>query len=382
MAQIAGAGVQGTACYVGGVASYGPAALVLLLVPTTWAAEWTDAARRLARDVAEAAGPREAVTLQFENRSSAPAVEAATARKSLESELRRAGIRLVSGATTEIRATLAENLREYVWAVEIRKGDERSVALEAVPRTIKPPADFQPRMTLEALLLVSQAEPILDVAPVLTDRLLVLDTSRVALRSRELGAEPLSSVPLTLSLPLPRDPRGQLEVAPGSWTARLPGAVCSGTLEPLTATCRSGDEPWPTPAGPSRMDPQHNYFEGPPPFYAAAGWKGVVVRTGLDRRTLVGSDSFLGWGSDIASVDSNCGAREQVLVTMAVASGESDGVQAYEFSNRQPLAVSPPLEMPGPVTALWGSGPRAVTVVFNLKTTSYEAYSLAVRCSH
>jgi hypothetical protein len=71
-----------------------------------------------------------------------------------------------------------------------------------------------------------------------------------------------------------------------------------------------------------------------------------------------------------------------VLVTTAAAPGEVDGVQAYELTNRQPVAVSPPVEMPGPVTAMWSSGPRAVAVAFNLKTTSYEAYSLAVRCSH
>jgi hypothetical protein len=125
-----------------------------------------------------------------------------------------------------------------------------------------------------------------------------------------------------------------------------------------------------------------NYFEGPPPFYAAAGWKGTVIRTGLDRRSLVGSETFPGWGSDIASVESGCGAAEQVLATLPSGPGEPDGVQAFEFSSREPVAVSSAAEMPGPVTALWSSGARATAVTFNPKTTSYEAYSLAVRCSH
>jgi hypothetical protein len=288
----------------------------------------------------------------------------------------------VSSAETQIRATLAENVREYVWTVETKKGESESVALEAIPRPVRPSGGIQRRIILEAVLLAAESEPILDVSAVAGDRFLVLTASRLLLRSREVGAEPLAAVKLEIPVTLSRDPRGRLEIAEDHWTARFAGAVCTVTPDALTANCRASDEPWLTAAGPARMLADRNYFEGPPPFYAAAAWKGNVIRAGLDRQTLVGSQTFPGWGSDIASVESACGAGEQVLVTLPGSPVEPDGVQAYEFAGREPVAVSSVVEMPGPITALWSSGARATAVAFNLKTTSYEAYSLAVRCSH
>jgi hypothetical protein len=189
-----------------------------------------------------------------------------------------------------------------------------------------------------------------------------------------------SSVVLALPAPLPRDARGRLEISENGWVARLPGAVCNGTLEPLAAACLASEEPWLTPAGPARIDPRKNFFQGPPPFYAAAAWQGVVVRTGVDRKVYLRGDTFPGWGSDIAGVTSGCGAGEQVLATLPSTAGEGDGVQAYEFSGAQPVAVTPLVEMAGPVTALWSAGERATAIAFNRKSFRYEAYSLGVRC--
>jgi hypothetical protein len=90
----------------------------------------------------------------------------------------------------------------------------------------------------------------------------------------------------------------------------------------------------------------------------------------------------IGWGSDVASVKTSCGAGWQVLAT-AAAEGSEDSVRAYEFSDRDPVAVSAAVEFTGAVTALWteARGDTAIAVVRNRETGSYEAFRLAVACS-
>ena len=92
----------------------------------------------------------------------------------------------------------------------------------------------------------------------------------------------------------------------------------------------------------------------------------------------------LGWGSDLTSVKTPCGAGWQVLAT---SSGEEigDSVRAYEFPDRDPVAVSAAVDFPGNgvVTALWteAKGDTAIVVARNRETGTYEAFRLAVACS-
>ena len=91
--------------------------------------------------------------------------------------------------------------------------------------------------------------------------------------------------------------------------------------------------------------------------------------------------SRLEWGSDIASVRTACGAGWQVL---AASSGDqpAKSVRAYEFPDRDPVAVSSAIDFPGEITALWteSKGDSAIAIVNNRETGSYEAYRLAVAC--
>jgi hypothetical protein len=90
----------------------------------------------------------------------------------------------------------------------------------------------------------------------------------------------------------------------------------------------------------------------------------------------------LNWGSDVASVKTSCGAGWQVLTTRAEeASG--DQVRAYEFPDRDPIAVTTPIDFAGAITALWTEpkGDTAIAVVRNRDTASYEAFRLALNCS-
>jgi hypothetical protein len=89
-----------------------------------------------------------------------------------------------------------------------------------------------------------------------------------------------------------------------------------------------------------------------------------------------------GWGSDLASVKTSCGAGWQVLATSS-GDGNADSVRAYEFPDRDPVAVSAALEFTGAITALWteAKGDTAVAVVRDRETGSYEAFRLALACS-
>jgi hypothetical protein len=88
-----------------------------------------------------------------------------------------------------------------------------------------------------------------------------------------------------------------------------------------------------------------------------------------------------GWGSDLAGTEARCGGGSQVLATRAGDMRETDTVRAYGIANRTPVALSPPLELPGPVTALWSlGGDVAIAVVHDLESGKYQAYEITVDC--
>ena len=89
----------------------------------------------------------------------------------------------------------------------------------------------------------------------------------------------------------------------------------------------------------------------------------------------------LGWGTDLASVKSSCASGWQVLATSG-GDNATDSVQAYEFPDRDPVPVSPAVDFPGGITALWteSAGTTALAVAHNTETGNYEAYRLAVVC--
>jgi hypothetical protein len=86
-------------------------------------------------------------------------------------------------------------------------------------------------------------------------------------------------------------------------------------------------------------------------------------------------------GSDIAGVHAECRPAWQVLAT---ASGDetTDSLQAFEFPDRQPVAVSQKLEVNGRVTALWTTqnGQSAVAVYRDADSGNYEAIQLNLTC--
>ena len=78
------------------------------------------------------------------------------------------------------------------------------------------------------------------------------------------------------------------------------------------------------------------------------------------------------WGSDLATVSSNCGAGTQLLVSD---SGDAprDSLRAFEIPDRDPLPVSAAAEFDGRIVALWqesgGNGATAIMEQNDNETT-------------
>jgi hypothetical protein len=79
-----------------------------------------------------------------------------------------------------------------------------------------------------------------------------------------------------------------------------------------------------------------------------------------------------------------CGIDSEVLASGTGDWNERDHLQAYEVKYAaSPLAISEPIEFPGPITALWPSldGRAARVVSKNPQTGMYEASIVTVSCS-
>jgi hypothetical protein len=108
----------------------------------------------------------------------------------------------------------------------------------------------------------------------------------------------------------------------------------------------------------------------------------VVNDRAMNNQIMNGRATTLDWGSDIASIKTACGAGWQILAA-SPGMPVRDSIRAYELPNRDPVAVSAPMELPGAISALWteARGDTAVGVVKNLETGSYEAYRLDLACN-
>jgi hypothetical protein len=289
-------------------------------------------------------------------------------------------------------------------------------------------------LSLRKSELWTQADPILDVA-VLEENpapthIAVLDAEKVALYRWQAGRwQQEQALEIVHSRPWPRDLRGRLIPAKDHLLdVYLPGVICrSGAAAPLTLNCRETADPWPLvpaalsggifPAVPGTRStavaisplgaffaPTRNFFTGAltssigkfttvSKFYSAA----FVPRDKYLLWLFAATDGHVhmidgindqaarfDWGSDLTSLKTSCGAGWQVLAATPE-EGTGDSVRAYEFPDRDPVAVSAAMDFPGSgvVTTLWTEvkGDTAIAVVKNQETGNYEAFRLAVVCS-
>jgi hypothetical protein len=331
----------------------------------------TEAAAQLASHTSSLLPRHATVSLDLQNLSALPAVEWSNFRSLFEAELRKAGIEVAAGTSAEprVRITLAENARGLLLVAEIASGDKRQITM--LPWNPPPSPEEQPRMTLTKKFLWAQPEPILDVMLLDSDtEMLVLSVSKVA-SFRLSGGHwtPGASASLVVPRPIPRDPRGRIESTPDGFRAYLPGATCTGVLEPdLKIICAPGNETWPD--AQVRWITDRNLLESDAaktPFYTTAhGFVGGAE----------------GWGSDIAPVNAGKDAGKDDACGGIIASSttDHDSVRAY---TTEAVAESDALPLSGPVTALWSAETRGqvTLVVRNAQTGEYEASRLGLACS-
>jgi hypothetical protein len=384
---------------------------VLSILLPRWAASADNlngAAQELAWKTASLAGKGAPVSVAWRNQSSLSSGDVARARTVFEAAFRESGGVLGETApAVEVRVTVSENATDYLLVEEARKGDQRLVWLASWKRTGAPPAPA-PAATLEKKLVWEQDEQILDAAfP--GGLMLVLSPARLAWFARQNGQWAQSA---TVALPVPkawpRDLRGRLRVNGPGFQAYLPEMACAGAWQPpVSLDCRPSQEPWVVESGSRDMllanfAAGRNYFDGrvatqagvrksAPPFYSAAaveaGGKSMWLLALADGRVRLFDASFEpageidSWGSDVAGTEAPCAGGSAVLATRPGDGGQPDAVQAFTIANGAAAALTAPVEMPGPVTALWVSGgTSALAVSKNLSTGKYAAYLLTVAC--
>jgi len=373
------------------------------------AQEWDASSRELAEKIVAHVQSRSGLSLTVKNLSSLPQSRVSEAQRALESELRHRGVTLVASeqALEQAGVTLAENTSGYLWVAEVGHDDSWDVVMVQMP--VLAPAERAPATkSLRRAPLWTQPEPMLDVTSLGDGGLLVLGRDSISLfRVQDRKWQLVASAALAHSRPWPRDLRGRLVLQEdGSFRAYLPGVQCAGTIQPqLNAACRASDDPWPLSTGVNAFfSGRRNYFTGAvklagsseagnlDPFYSVAmfpqGERGfwiVAFTNGTARLINTRGEvvtTFNGWGGEVAGIASDCGSGWQALATRAVDSTQLDALAAYEIVNREAAATGVPLEFDGPVTAMWSAadGRSATVIARNLRTGSYEAFSVSAVC--
>jgi len=396
-------------CYDSAVKGWHAAFLALLLLALgAWADDdLNGAAVTLARKTTAFAGRGEAIAISYRNISSLGSSEWGEIRAAFEAALRDAGARPSDSAAVEARISLSENASHYLLVEEARKGDDRQVWIASWARPAAPLTKTG-GISLERKQVWQQPAAILDIAfP--PDGMLVLSPDRMSLYTRAGEGWALRQfVLLAPAKPWPRDLRGRIHLNGAAFQTFLPGMSCNGNTEPaLSMECRAGDAPWVLESGShalmlANFAATRNYFDGRivtqtgarktvAPFYSAAsvesGGRALWLMTQIDGRAAIADAAFdsmgsiASWGSDIVGVDARCGPGSQVLATRATDAGETDAIQSYAIAGGAATPVTAPALFPGPVTALWPSGPAAaLAVARDLASGEYIAYVVTISC--
>ena len=353
------------------------------------------AARELAAKILAITGPLESIHLSMTRRSGQEDDGLAAAQQELEQALLSLGVRLVSKeeAGVEVAVTMSKNLQGQVWIADISKGDERHAAMVSLAS----PVPIGGASSLTAILQIrpvfQQELPILDLIR-LEDGLIVLDPQYISLYRRGNGWELTRAVTLTYRRPVPRDPRGRLRMDGSSLGAYFSGGLLKLSADLSWVVEMSTDPAWPLETPDAKLVTGRNYFQasGLPPFYSVVRLGFLtdfrLLVTELDGKTGLFSpegelqEIFDGWGSEIAAITPLCGVDPQVLVVIPGENDRPDSIQAYRISAHRAVAMSPPTQLSGTVTAMWLETGRAaiVLVCHNPSAERYEAFEISATC--
>jgi hypothetical protein len=280
--------------------------------------------------------------------------------QTLTSELQNQGDRapLDNATVVNVRVTLSENIKNFLWAAEVSRGDAPQVVLLAVPRSSedRTVSSAMP-MTLRSEKFWEGSQRILDaiLATALNgDSLLILLTPD-GLQIRTIGSDNVSNVPIPFDPVVMRDPAGSLEQADNGITFKSVPRVCRIDTD-------------------ARAFIECHRTDGPPPG-------GVFEKIEL---ALPGS-RHVERGSQITAVQSSCRAGEIYLAAGTGDYTESDAIELFESTVVNGIIaekrLSDFLRFPGPVIALQFAGATPRAIVRNLQTGNYEAYSVSITCA-
>jgi hypothetical protein len=369
----------------------------------------TAVANSFVQDVLSRAGAPSAITVTFENNSSLAPEAQDAARDAIMAGFREAGIRVVKPelAMAEVHVTFSEDWQGYVWIGVIQQGPGRQIVMKRLPRGERPGPQRAPTLTLRKSSVWQQETPILDFFAD-NQNLLVLEPGQISAYTKDNGQWRMRSVlAIAHSQTWPRDLRGRLLVNGHEVTAYLPGTRCAGSLSQPALDCSPRDDPWPIDQGQlvAFFSTRRNFFTGilsgpragdaVAPFFSAAAWttsdQPYWLFTGTDGRARLYRNDlstpaavFSGWGSNVAALHSGCGSGWQLLASAPTDNTGPDTLQAVEVGGREAQTVSPAVDLPGPVAAMWTSGKNgdAVNVVMQSPDTGkYEALIFTVSCN-
>ena len=318
-----------------------------------WDAPLDDFASKIAASLEK----RASIELTVRNISSIDSATIETIRRALESDLQRRGLRIRPAASTDstVEVTFSENVREFIWAAEIRRGESRHVVIENFPRSAATTgAPAQPPLRLERRQLRQQSEAMLDFALLPSSGspspdLVVLEPERlVVYHWMDAEWQPGNAVVIPHANPWPRDLRGELDVARNAII--LPGVECTSQFQqPFALQCNDRD------ASP-----------------------GSPAATSAPMIHIAGRDA-----ADFARLRSVCNFDSLILASGAGDWTQPDTLQAYEISSSDAVAAGTPLDFAGPILALHAStdGASARVISRNPQTGMYEAAIVTISCN-
>lgn len=378
---------------------------------------WSEAVYTLAEDIAAALGTSHSFALDVNQVSTAAAVNPASIRQTLEDDIALRGAHSVAApADAQVQVTISQNLAGFVLVAEIRRQDARQVAVVSVAATDELPPQPGPEPGIQRKVIWQQAVPILDFVQVSADsrRTLwyFLEPDRLVAYEFDDGAQVLHDAQPISRRYNSRDLRGHLVATDAMHvSAFLAGMRCDASWNPsLSAECReNAGQQWPMGTVSWTSNPARNYFQGSitfsndlqakfPPFFSSASPSPETTGLSSSRRIVAGLDgqtqlfvgsaepasNFNGWGSELVSIASGCGSAWQVLVTGPGDWTEKDQIQLFEIRDRGAAAIGGPMELTGPILALWASedGRSARVISRNLESGMYEASIASVSCGN
>ncbi len=378
---------------------------------------WNEAVYALAQKIAAALGSSHAFSLDVKDVSSTAPVDLAGIRQTLEDDLAQRGLRFVPPpADAQVQVTISQNLSGFEMVAEIRRGDAQQVLVVPVASEEALPPQPRPEPGIQRKIIWQQAIPILDFAQVDEDARRTfwyfLEPDRLVAYEFDDGAQVLREAQPISRRYTSRDLRGRLDVADALHVRAFVGGVrCDGAWNPsFSVECReNAGQQWPMGTVTWTSNPSRNFFSGSitfsnslqakfPAFFSSASPSPETTGLNSSRRVVAGLDgqvqlfagsaepasSFDGWGSDIVSVASGCGSAWQVLATGAGDWTQKDQIQLYEIRDRKAIAIGQPMELPGPILALWpvGDGKSVRVISRSLESGLYEASIVSISCGN